>query len=201
MLITPLFRVFNLCRNYIILAKKAQVFLHILYTFFFFYYIMLVVGLKKVERGYKMSITVWIIIAVILAVIETFTIGFLAIWFAIGAAAVAIVMAFLPELSLAAQLIIFSVVSCLLFMTTRKALKKKLDKHTSPPVYSILGKTGIVTKEINSIAGVGQISINGDIWSAKSYDQNLIIPKDTQIEILEIDGVKAVVKPIENISE
>ena len=58
------------------------------------------------------------------------------------------------------------------------------------------GKTAIVTKEIDSIKGTGQININGDIWSAKTTNEE-IIPINSKVEVLEIDGVRAVVKVIE----
>ena len=144
-----------------------------------------------------MSLITWVIIAVALAITEMFTMGLLLIWFAIGAALTAVVVAIFPNISLAMQLVIFILSSSVLFLTTRNKLKNKIDKNGSQPVYSILGKTAIVTKEINSIKGTGQININGDIWSAKSKELETIIPENSKVEVLEIDGVKAVVKPIE----
>jgi membrane protein implicated in regulation of membrane protease activity len=144
-----------------------------------------------------MSYAIWVILAVALGIIEMFTAGVLALWFAIGALFTAILVACFPELSSASQFITFAFVSCFLFLTTRKTFKKKFEKGTSQPVYSILGKTALVTKEINSIKGTGQININGDIWSAKSNDLELVIPENTKVEVLEIDGVKAVVKVID----
>ena len=57
--------------------------------------------------------------------------------------------------------------------------------------YSIIGKIGIVTKEINPNLGIGQVKIAGEVWSAKSDE---IIPVGKEIEVIEINGVKAVVK-------
>lgn len=143
-----------------------------------------------------MTLTVWMVIACTLAIIEMFTAGILAIWFAIGAALTAVALALFPELNLGIQLIIFIASSSLLFLLTRNKIKRKLEKSGSQPVYSILGKSAIVTKEINSIKGTGQININGDIWSAKTMTDE-IIPINTKVEVLEIDGVRAVVKVIE----
>lgn len=148
-----------------------------------------------------MSYVAWIFCAVVLGVIEMFTSGILALWFAIGALFTAITVALLPDISFVIQFIIFATVSCVLFLTTRKKIKSKFEKGTSQPVYSILGKTALVTKEINSIKGTGQININGDIWSAKSNDLNIIIPENTKVEVLEIEGVKAVVKVVEAITQ
>ena len=149
------------------------------------------------ERGDKMSYVAWIFCAVVLGVIEMFTSGILALWFAIGALVTAITVMIFPEISLTIQFIIFATISCILFLTTRKKIKSKFEKGTSQPVYSILGKTALVTKEINSIKGTGQININGDIWSAKSNNLEIIIPENTKVEVLEIEGVKAVVRIID----
>lgn len=144
-----------------------------------------------------MSLYVWIGVAVVLAIIEMFTVGILAIWFAIGAAISAIVVAIWPETSLAMQLLIFAVSSFVLFFLTRNKIRSSFEKTSTPPVFSILGKTAIVTKEIDSINGTGQISINGDIWSAKAKDNDAIIPENTKVKVLEISGVRAVVEPID----
>lgn len=144
-----------------------------------------------------MSLYVWVAVAVVLAIIEMFTVGILAIWFAIGAAISAIVVAIWPETSLAMQLLIFAVSSFVLFFLTRNKIRSSFEKTSTPPVFSILGKTAIVTKEIDSINGTGQISINGDIWSAKAKDNDAIIPENTKVKVLEISGVRAVVEPID----
>lgn len=59
--------------------------------------------------------------------------------------------------------------------------------------YSVIGKIGVVTKEINPTLGIGQVKISGEVWSAKADE---LIPVGSEIEVLEIDGVKAVVKAV-----
>ena len=134
----------------------------------------------------------WIVVAVVLVIIEALNTGVLAIWFAIGCACSAVV-AYLYPGSYIAQLITFIVVSSILTFIGTKIFSKKQLKEKRQPVYSILGKVAIVTKEINNLVGDGQISINGDKWSAKSKDDS-VIPENTKVKILEIDGVKAVVE-------
>ena len=58
--------------------------------------------------------------------------------------------------------------------------------------YSIIGKHGLVIEDIDSISGTGQIKVDGEVWSAKCSDSTFI-PKGSNIKILKIDGVKAVV--------
>ena len=64
-------------------------------------------------------------------------------------------------------------------------------------MYSIIGKKATVSYAINNIKGEGQIKIDGDIWSAKTEDEDdEIIPEGSTVEILRIDGVKTVVKKV-----
>ena len=48
--------------------------------------------------------------------------------------------------------------------------------------------------------GVGQIKVAGEVWSAKTSDGS-ILEKGCEIEVKEIDGVKAVVEPIVKVAE
>ncbi len=51
------------------------------------------------------------------------------------------------------------------------------------------------SQDINNTFGVGQIKIANEVWSAKTEDDT-IIEKGTEINVVRIDGVKAVVEPI-----
>ena len=137
----------------------------------------------------------WLIAAGIFFIIEMATIGFLIFWLGIGAL-LAMLTSFLTD-SILIQSIVFVVSSTLLLIFTRPLVNKfiKTPKEIKTNAYSIIGKKGIVITQINNIEGNGQIKIDGDIWSAKSYaDED--IPVNTEVEIIEIDGVKAVVKKV-----
>lgn len=135
----------------------------------------------------------WLIAAGIFFIIEMATIGFLVFWLGIGAL-LAMVTSFITD-SILIQAIVFIISSTLLLIFTRPLVDKfiKVPKEVKTNAYSIIGKKGIVISKINNIEGVGQIKIDGDVWSAKSAtDED--IPENTEVEIVEIDGVKAVVK-------
>ena len=136
----------------------------------------------------------WVFLAVALIIIEIATTGILAIWFAIGSIVAAIIAGLYPG-SYIAQLLAFTIISTILTIIGSKVVKSKQNEKKTQPVYSILGKTGICTKEIDNTKEMGQISINGDMWSARSKNGD-IIPENSKIRILEIDGVKAVVEKI-----
>lgn len=142
----------------------------------------------------------WLIAAGIFFIIEMATIGFLVFWLGIGAL-LAMITSFITD-SIIIQFIVFVSTSTLLLIFTRPLVNKfiKIPKEIKTNAYSIIGKKGIVISKINNVDGAGQIKIDGEVWSAKSFDEENI-EKDAEVEIVEIDGVKAVVKKISNVSK
>ena len=138
---------------------------------------------------------IWLIIAGVCLIIEIITTGFLVFWFSLGALLAMIVSLFTDNIIIQTTLFIIS--STILIFATKPFLKKfaKHDESVKTNVYSIIGKTGIVTTDIDSINGNGQIKVDGEIWSAIG-EKELTISKGTEVEIKEIKGVKAIVSPI-----
>lgn len=143
---------------------------------------------------------IWLIISCLCFIIEMATIGFFVFWFGIGAFLSMIVSLFFPE-NIILQCIVFFITSIVLLFLTKPLVEKftKKDKKIETNAYSIIGKKGIVTQDINSTYAIGQVKISGEVWSAKTLDDS-IIEKGTQIKVLQIDGVKAVVEPIKVVS-
>ena len=140
---------------------------------------------------------VWLIIAGICLVIEIITVGFLIFWFAIGALFAMLISFFTDNIVI--QTSVFVISSGLLIFATKPLVKKIMNKKETVKtnVYSIIGKTGIVTNEINSIENLGQVKVDGELWSAIGENSSAIA-KGTEVEIKEIKGVKAVVAPKKN---
>ena len=138
---------------------------------------------------------IWLIIVGICLIIEIFTVGFLIFWFSIGALIAMLISFFTTNIII--QTTVFIITSTILIFATKPFVKKfsKDENSIKTNVYSIIGKTGIVTEEINPIHSKGQIKVNGEVWSAIS-DSNTIIPENSKVEILEVKGVKAIVSPL-----
>lgn len=139
----------------------------------------------------------WLIVAGICFIIEIATVGFMVFWFGIGALVAMLVSLFIPNVYV--QAFIFLITSTVLLFLTKPFVKRFVnkDKVVATNAYSIIGQKGIVTKEINPILGTGQIKVHGEVWSAKP-DTDETIPENVEVEIVQIDGVKAVVKMISN---
>ncbi len=145
--------------------------------------------------GYTVSTAlIWIAIAVVFAVIEGFTMGLTTIWFTIGGVVASIVaIAGGPEF---VQVIVFLAVSILLLYFTRPLAEKKLKIGTEKTnVETLPGETGIVIKEI-APHNTGQVKAQGQIWTAIS-DIGGTLTAGTAVCVLRVEGVKLVVKPLE----
>lgn len=135
---------------------------------------------------------VWLIIAGLFFVGEMITVGFLVFWFGVGAL-IAMVVSFFTS-NIIIQTTVFIMSSAFLLLITKPFVKKFVDvKSTNTNAFSIIGKKAFVIKEINSHS-IGQIKINGEVWSAET-ENNETIPEGSEVEIVRINGVKAIVKP------
>lgn len=139
---------------------------------------------------------IWLIIAGICFIIEIITTGFLVFWFGIGALLTLLVSLFFPD-NIILQTSVFIISSTFLMFFTKPFVDKftKSDNKILTNAFSIIGKKGIVTQDINEAHSVGQIKVLGEIWSAKT-DDGSTIEKGTTVEVIKIDGVKAIVEPV-----
>lgn len=140
---------------------------------------------------------IWLIIAGVCLIIEIMTVGFLIFWFSIGAL-LAMITSFFTD-NLIIQTSVFVISSAILIFATKPFVQKFVNKKDGikTNVYSKVGKTGIVIKDIDSIKALGQIKVEGELWSAIGLN-DMNIPQCTEVEIKEIKGVKAIVAPIKN---
>ena len=141
---------------------------------------------------------IWLIASGVFFIIEIFTVGFLIFWLGIGAL-LAMLISFLTN-NIIIQTAVFVISSGILIFATKPLVNKLTKTETVPTnVYSVVGKIGIVIEDINYSTGTGQIKSEGEVWSAKTNEQ-INIPKGTEIEIESIDGVKVIVKPLNTIN-
>ena len=134
----------------------------------------------------------WFGLAVIFAVIEMIAVGFFMIWFGIGALAAMLVS--LVTTNLAIQFLVFTVVSVVLLFMTRKLTSKVTDgTGIATNIDAVIGRIGMVTEDIPALDNPGIVKVAGEMWSAISVDSKPI-KKDTQVEVLQVKGVRLVVQ-------
>lgn len=140
-----------------------------------------------------MSLTiVWLAIMVVCLLVEISTMGLTTLWFAGGALLAALVSMVGGPLWL--QILVFLVASIVLLIFTRPIAMKYFNKNRiKTNVDSIIGKQAIVTEAIDNIKGKGQIVADGMEWTARSVG-DVLIEEGSVVTIVEIKGVKAIVK-------
>lgn len=136
----------------------------------------------------------WLIAAGIFFIGEMLTAGFLIFWLGVGSLLALVTSLFTSNLVI--QTAVFVISSIILILATKSFADKFSKKDIiATNVYTLNGKKGIVIEEINPTNGKGQIKVGGEVWSA-ICEENLIIPKDSEVEIIKIQGVKAFVSPL-----
>jgi len=138
--------------------------------------------------------TTWLALSVIFLIVEIITVGnLISIWFSIGAA-----LAFLVHVlggSFGLQAAVFIITSVALAILTRPLSRKLIGKKTlKTDIDRVIGSTGIVTRTIDNVHGTGTIVINGMDWTARNVDGDQVILENTEVEVIRLEGVKALVR-------
>lgn len=134
----------------------------------------------------------WLVVLIVCILIEIATLGLTTIWFAGGA--LFSTLTALLQLPLWIQIAVFTVVSLVLLFLTRPIAVKYFNKdRVRTNAESLVGQQAIVISEIDNIQGIGQVTVGGIEWSARSVDNGVKFPVGSVVEILAIQGVKLIV--------
>jgi membrane protein implicated in regulation of membrane protease activity len=138
---------------------------------------------------------VWLIVAAVLGVAElattTFALGILAVGALVAAAVGA------TGLGLPFQLLAFVVASGaglgFVLPIARRHLRQPPLLRTGPA--ALIGRSAQVLEEVTMYGG--RVRIGGEVWSARSYDETLVIPAGSAVDVMQIEGATALVYPRE----
>lgn len=138
---------------------------------------------------------IWLILSGIFLLIEIFTVSFLMFWPGIGALFAFVTSLITPNLGI--QIAVFAI-STTLMIVFMKPLVKKFFKTKDTPMNNdaVIGKNGIVIKDINTLEAKGQVKVSGELWSAFTEDETEIIEKGSTVLVEDVEGVKLKVKKV-----
>jgi membrane protein implicated in regulation of membrane protease activity len=138
---------------------------------------------------------IWLICAVAAAVGEILTAGFFLAPFSAGAFGG--MLAALLGAGGAVQLVVFAAITFACFALVRPVAKRHL--YTPPAIRTgtaaLIGRNGIVLERIANDEGVGSVRIDGEVWTARSYDETVEIEAGAKVQVVEIRGATALVAP------
>ena len=137
---------------------------------------------------------IWVALIVAAIVIEILTDQLIAIWFVPGAI-VAIVIDFFA-VDILWQISVFLVVSAIGLFISQKYLRNFTKTTAKTNIDAIIGEKCVVTEKIDNFAGVGQVKIKGQIWSARGVEEDDVFEPGEILSIVAIEGVKLICKKI-----
>ena len=114
--------------------------------------------------------------------------------FAVGAALAATVSVIGVGTGLA--LAVFVITSGIVVLTLRPVARR--HRRLPPPIRTgaaaIVGKRATVLERIANDEGVGCVRVEGgEVWTARSYDEDEVIDAGERVEVVEIRGATALV--------
>ncbi len=134
-----------------------------------------------------------IVVACVLGVGELHTGGFFLAPFALGALVAALVS--LAGVGLPLALVVFLLASLMVLLTLRPVAQRHIQH---PPrirtgAAALVGSDAVVLERIANQEGVGCVRIGGEVWTARSYEDDDVIPAGERVQVVEIRGATALV--------
>jgi len=138
-------------------------------------------------------IVFWLVLFVVLVLIELATLGLSTIWFAGGALVATLATVFNAPVWL--QVVFFLTVSILLLYFTRPLAIKHFNRDRARTnVESYIGRDVIVVSEIDNLQGIGQVTLGGQEWTARTAQEGITLPLGTVGVVVAVDGVKLIIE-------
>ena len=133
----------------------------------------------------------WLIAAVVLAAAEVVNLSFFLFPFAIGVPAPASA----TRAGTPIAVVVFAVLTAVSFGIVRPIARRHL--RTPPQIRTgtaaLVGTTAIVTERIANDEGVGCVRLDGEVWTARAYDEDEVIEQGKRVQVMEIRGATALV--------
>jgi membrane protein implicated in regulation of membrane protease activity len=121
---------------------------------------------------------VWTALALVLGVLELFSMELFLLMLAAGAGVAALGT------------------SVAMLALVRPNIVKRL--HSGPELrlghHALVGREAVAVSRIDGDAG--QVRINGELWTARAYDPTCVIPEGARVDVMQIKGATALVHEI-----
>jgi len=133
----------------------------------------------------------WLALAIGLGALELFSLDLILLMLALGA--VVGLVAALADLAVPLQVLAAVAASVAALGLVRPSVVKRL--HQGPTLVlghdALVGKTAVVVEEVSSQGG--QVRINGELWTARPYDEDSVIAPGAKVDVFQIKGATALV--------
>lgn len=136
---------------------------------------------------------VWTFVLIMSVLIEAATATLTTIWF-MPAGFICLILAIF-NVSIPVQIAAFIVLGAATLVLSKTVFKNKLcaAEKTATNADRIIGADAVVTADIDNDLSLGEITVKGQYWTARSDDGSKIA-RGEKVTVLRIEGVKAIVR-------
>jgi len=136
---------------------------------------------------------IWLVAACVLGVGEMHQGGFYLAPFALGAGLATVVG--LLGVGALLSAVVFLAASGIVFGALRPVARRhrRLPPSIRTGAAALVGKRALVLERIANEEGVGCVKIDGEVWTARSYEEDAVIDAGERVEVVEIRGATALV--------
>ena len=133
----------------------------------------------------------WLIAAVVFGIGEVLTAGFFLAPFALGALVATVVSA--AGAGFVVSGLVFLVVSTIALVGVRPIARRhlRLPAQLRTGTAALVGRHATVVEQVSDAGGC--VRLDGEIWTARPYDEDEVIEPGTRVEVLKIEGATALV--------
>jgi membrane protein implicated in regulation of membrane protease activity len=138
---------------------------------------------------------IWLVVACVLGLAELHATSFYLAPFAAGALLASVVA--LIGVGAIGSVVVFGAGSAVAFAALRPVARRhrRLPPAMRTGAAALVGRRAIVLERIANDEGVGCVRIDGEVWTARSYDEDQILEPGQKVDVVEIRGATAMVMP------
>ncbi|HXF42209.1 MAG TPA: NfeD family protein, partial [Pyrinomonadaceae bacterium] len=140
----------------------------------------------------------WAILAVLLVLAETFTLGFVLLWFGLGAAAAALVS--IAGGGIFWQIAVFIIVSGVLTALSRTIFSNYLhrdENQLKSGIEGLPGQIGTVSSPSRGALKEAAVRVYGSVWTAYPADGESTFAEGEKVEVVSVKGSSIYVRKVE----
>lgn len=140
----------------------------------------------------------WLVLGILLVVAETFTLGFVLLWFGVGALAASLGGLF--GVGFLGQFLIFAAVSVALTAMSRTIFAKYFghseEEAVKTGIDSLPGQVGTVTLGSSGTMNEAAVKVYGSTWTAYPIDEDSKLVEGEKVEVVSVRGSSIYVRPV-----
>ena len=144
----------------------------------------------------------WIVLGAVLIIAEIFTLGFVLLWFGIGALAAALVG--WVGFGVGFQFLVFTVISIVLTAMSRTIFVKYFPQDedaVKTGIDSLPGQIGTVTLASEGALQEGAVKVYGSVWTAFPIDDETPLVEGEKVEVVRVQGSSIYVRSTKELPE